>query len=89
MLGMPFMKTSRTKIDCFTCLLTMEFDGDVIGHRIRDYNSIFIPNACYIESIKNPIGENHESNVVRTTSDPVVKPQIISVLGISPTLLTP
>ncbi|CAN6711680.1 unnamed protein product [Malus baccata var. baccata] len=36
LLGRPFMKTSRTKIDVFKGTLTMEFDGDVIDFNISD-----------------------------------------------------
>ena len=43
MLGRPFMKTSRTKIDCFEGIVTMEYNGDIVGHRIREDVSIFIP----------------------------------------------
>ncbi|XP_070675709.1 uncharacterized protein [Malus domestica] len=36
LLGKPFMKTARTKIDVFKGMLTMEFDGDVIDFNISD-----------------------------------------------------
>ncbi|XP_071909899.1 uncharacterized protein [Coffea arabica] len=36
LLGRPFLKTTRTKIDVFTDILTMEFDGDVIKFSIYD-----------------------------------------------------
>ncbi|CAN6572741.1 unnamed protein product [Malus baccata var. baccata] len=36
LLGRPFMKTSRTKIDVFKGTLTMEFDGEVIDFNISD-----------------------------------------------------
>ncbi|CAN6707288.1 unnamed protein product [Malus baccata var. baccata] len=36
LLGQPFMKTSRTKIDVFKGTLTMEFDGEVIDFNISD-----------------------------------------------------
>ena len=36
LLGRPFLKTARTKIDVFTGTLTMEFDGDVIKFSIYD-----------------------------------------------------
>ncbi|CAN6576784.1 unnamed protein product [Malus baccata var. baccata] len=35
-LGRPFMKTARTKIDVFKGTLTMEFDGEVIDFNISD-----------------------------------------------------
>ncbi|CAN6562339.1 unnamed protein product [Malus baccata var. baccata] len=36
LLGQPFMKTARTKIDVFKGTLTMEFDGEVIDFNISD-----------------------------------------------------
>ncbi|CAN6557166.1 unnamed protein product [Malus baccata var. baccata] len=36
LLGRPFMKTARTKIDVFKRTLTMEFDGEVIDFNISD-----------------------------------------------------
>ncbi|CAN6701216.1 unnamed protein product [Malus baccata var. baccata] len=36
LLGRPFMKTARTKIDVFNGTLTMEFDGEVIDFNISD-----------------------------------------------------
>ncbi|CAN6547913.1 unnamed protein product [Malus baccata var. baccata] len=37
LLGKPFMKTARTKIDVFKGTLTMEFDGDVIDFNISEF----------------------------------------------------
>ncbi|CAL9024789.1 unnamed protein product, partial [Prunus brigantina] len=36
LLGRPFMKTARTKIDVFKGTLTMEFDGDIIDFNISE-----------------------------------------------------
>ncbi|KAM1683194.1 hypothetical protein EV1_034086 [Malus domestica] len=36
LLGRPFMKTARTKIDVFKGTLTMEFDGEVIDFKISN-----------------------------------------------------
>ncbi|KAM2057701.1 hypothetical protein ACFX16_030360 [Malus domestica] len=36
LLGRPFMKTARTKIDVFKAKLTIEFDGEVIDFNISD-----------------------------------------------------
>src|ERR1044071_6615139 len=49
MLGRPFMKTSRIKIDVFNGMLTREFDGDTIEHNIHDVNSINLPSFCWID----------------------------------------
>ncbi|CAN6576809.1 unnamed protein product [Malus baccata var. baccata] len=36
LLGRPFMKTARTKIDVFKWTLTMEFDGEIINFNISE-----------------------------------------------------
>ncbi|CAN6711676.1 unnamed protein product [Malus baccata var. baccata] len=36
LLGRPFMKMARTKIDVFIGILTMEFDGDIINFNISE-----------------------------------------------------
>ncbi|CAN6697920.1 unnamed protein product [Malus baccata var. baccata] len=36
LLGRPFMKTARTKIDVFNGTLTMEFDGEIINFNISE-----------------------------------------------------
>ncbi|KAM1006501.1 hypothetical protein ACFX2A_003245 [Malus domestica] len=64
LLGSPFMKTARTKIDMFKGTLTMEFDGDVIDFNIfesikypkddHSYFSIDVFNALaqdYLDSL--------------------------------------
>ena len=53
MLGRPFMSTSRTKIDVFGGMMTMEFDGDIIEHTIHDVNSIDF--VCWINAFVPPI----------------------------------
>src|SRR6185295_1233938 len=92
MLGRPFMKTFRTKIDVFNGILTMEFDGDTIEHNIHDVYSIDLPSVCWIDAIIPPDKENHEIDLVDKVVDP---PYVIAdrpsstVLGSCPTLLTP
>src|SRR6185295_17918475 len=54
MLGRPFMSTSRTKIDIFNGMLTMEFDGDIIEYNIHDVNSIDLPSVCWIDAVIPP-----------------------------------
>ncbi|XP_021755965.1 uncharacterized protein LOC110721142 [Chenopodium quinoa] len=53
LLGRPFLKTARTKIDVFTSSLTMEFDGQEIVYNI--YNSMKYPvdthSLCSIDII--------------------------------------
>ncbi|XP_026378364.1 uncharacterized protein LOC113272782 [Papaver somniferum] len=54
LLGRPFMKTSRTKIDVFEGTLTMEFDGDIVCFNIfevmrypSDVHSCFAVEETY------------------------------------------
>ena len=88
MLGRPFMKTSRTKIDVFNGMLTMEFDDDTIEHNIHDINSINLPFVCWIDDVIPPDKENHDIDLVDKVGDPPDRPPYI-VLGSRPTLLTP
>lgn len=36
LLGIPFLKTTRTKFDVYDGILSMEFDGEVINFNIYD-----------------------------------------------------
>ena len=36
LLGRPFMKTARTKIDIYNGTLTMEFDGEITSFKVLD-----------------------------------------------------
>ena len=36
LLGRPFLKTSKTKIDVYSSTLTMEFDGEIVKFNIYD-----------------------------------------------------
>ena len=40
LLGSPFIKTAKTKIDVHTGLLTMEFDGCQVEFNIYDSNEV-------------------------------------------------
>ncbi|XP_044511506.1 uncharacterized protein LOC123229651 [Mangifera indica] len=62
LLGRPFLKTSRTKIDVSEGTLTMEFDGEVIRFNIyeamrfpSDVNSVFVVDV--IDSLAQQIFE--------------------------------
>ena len=100
-LGRPFMKTSRTKIDVFDGKLTMEFDGDKIEHNIHDANSMNLPSVCWIDAIIPPDKENLESELLDDPPDVIADFSVSSddlyahvsppttVLGIRPNLLTP
>ena len=58
MLGRPFMSTSKTKIDVFGGIMTMEFDGDIIEHSIHDVNST--ASVCMLTTIPPPTKEDIE-----------------------------
>ncbi|XP_027082446.1 uncharacterized protein [Coffea arabica] len=45
LLGRPFLRTSRTKIDVYSGTLTMEFDGDIIKFNI--YDAVKYPNESH------------------------------------------
>ncbi|XP_027182165.1 uncharacterized protein LOC113780574 [Coffea eugenioides] len=45
LLGRPFFRTSRTKIDVYSGTLTMEFDGDIIKFNI--YDAMKYPNESH------------------------------------------
>ena len=91
-LGRPFMKTSRTKIDCFEGLITMEYNGDIVGHRVSDEGSIFIPNASALKVHKDLIPMTYESEEARARNldryKLVIEPGILSNLGDHPNSLT-
>jgi hypothetical protein len=102
MLGRPFMSTSRTKIDVFGGVMTMEFDGDIIEHTIHDVNSIDF--ACWITAFVPPTQENLDveppdahadfSNTSADLKALMILPDVTNkpptnVLGNSPTYLTP
>ncbi|XP_044466609.1 uncharacterized protein LOC123196623 [Mangifera indica] len=67
LLGRPFLKTSRTKIDILEGTLTMEFDGEVIRFNIyeamrfpSDVNSVFVVDV--IDSLAQQIFELQDSD---------------------------
>src|ERR1044071_1924335 len=92
MLGRPFMSTSRTKIDVFGGVMTMEFDGDLIEHTIHDVNSI--ASVCMLNAIPPPMKENLvvQPSIVHDDSD-VIDLSVLfdksADLGNRPTVLTP
>ena len=48
LLGRPFLKTSKTKIDVHSGTLTMEFDGEIVKFNIYDAMK-------YLDDDNNPI----------------------------------
>ncbi|CAN6547371.1 unnamed protein product [Malus baccata var. baccata] len=64
LLGRPFMKTARTKIDVFNGTLTMEFDGEVINFNLSD--SMKFPNenhSCFAIDVIDSLVQDHLDNL--------------------------
>ncbi|CAN6720979.1 unnamed protein product [Malus baccata var. baccata] len=64
LLGRPFMKTARTKIDVFNGTLTMEFDGEVINFNLSD--SMKFPNekhSCFAIDVIDSLAQDHFHNL--------------------------
>ncbi|CAN6709849.1 unnamed protein product [Malus baccata var. baccata] len=74
LLGRPFMKTARTKIDVFNETLTMEFDGEVINFNLSDSNKYpIIARGMNIQNNEavtmHPYGMNDFSPAVPPNED--------------------
>ncbi|KAM2135847.1 hypothetical protein ACFX1R_005681 [Malus domestica] len=72
LIGRPFMKTARTKIDVFKGTLTMEFDGDVIDFNI--FESIKYPkdnHSCFSIDVFDALAHDYldslNENALETT----------------------
>ncbi|XP_070675722.1 uncharacterized protein [Malus domestica] len=66
LLGKPFMKTARTKIDVFKGTLTMEFDGDVIDFNISE--SIKYPkddHSCFSIDVFDALAQGYLDSLER------------------------
>ncbi|CAN6573155.1 unnamed protein product [Malus baccata var. baccata] len=60
LLGRPFMKTARTKIDVFKGTLTMEFDGDAIDFNLSE--SIKYPkddHSCFFIDVFDALAQDY------------------------------
>ncbi|CAN6678215.1 unnamed protein product [Malus baccata var. baccata] len=60
LIGRPFMKTARTKIDVFMGTLTMEFDGDIIRFNLSE--TIKYPmedHSCFAIDIVDSLAQVH------------------------------
>ncbi|XP_068321342.1 uncharacterized protein [Pyrus communis] len=63
LLGRPFMKIARTKIDVFKGKLTLEFDGDIIDYvESLDRDALETTIARGIKLITNGAEPNHEES---------------------------
>ncbi|CAN6707385.1 unnamed protein product [Malus baccata var. baccata] len=72
LLGRPFMKTARTKIDVFKGTLTMEFDGEIINFNISE--AIKFPkddHSCFsidtFDALAQKFLDSLEDNPLETT----------------------
>ncbi|KAM2154918.1 hypothetical protein ACFX1Q_046672 [Malus domestica] len=60
LLGRPFMKTARTKIDVFKGTLTMEFDGDIINFNLSETIKYPIEDhSCFAIDIVDSLAQVH------------------------------
>jgi len=65
----------------------MEYNGDVVRHRIKDGESIFIPSACCMEAI-TPSSKGKKPLSTPPTSDQEINPPKPPDLGSGPMILT-
>ena len=68
LLGRPFMKTARTKIDVYNGTLTMEFDGEIASFQVledkgnpSEFNSCYAINVFDFVMQQNPKGPYKEN----------------------------
>ncbi|CAN6685894.1 unnamed protein product [Malus baccata var. baccata] len=64
LLGRPFMKTARTKIDVYSGTLSMEFDGEVVNFNLSD--SIKYPSedhSCFSIDIIDSLAQGYLDNL--------------------------
>ncbi|CAN6570116.1 unnamed protein product [Malus baccata var. baccata] len=73
LLGRPFMKTARTKIDVFKGTLTMEFDGEVIDFNLSE--SIKFPkddHSCFSIDIIDDLAQDFLDCLERHTLETTI-----------------
>ncbi|KAM2692977.1 hypothetical protein EV2_007201 [Malus domestica] len=73
LLGRPFMKTTRTKIDVFKGTLTMEFDGEVIDFNLSE--SIKFPkddHSCFSIDIIDDLAQDFLDCLERDTLETTI-----------------
>ncbi|KAM2494597.1 hypothetical protein ACFX1W_034676 [Malus domestica] len=64
LIGRPFMKTARTKIDVFNGTLTMDFDGEVINFNLSDSMKFPSENhSCFAIDIIDSLAQDHFDNL--------------------------
>ncbi|KAM2340125.1 hypothetical protein ACFX1X_019632 [Malus domestica] len=73
LLGRPFMKTARTKIDVFKGTLTMEFDGEIIDFNLSE--SIQFPkddHSCFSIDIIDDLAQDFLDCLERDTLETTI-----------------
>ncbi|KAM1647941.1 hypothetical protein COP1_009288 [Malus domestica] len=86
LLGRPFMKTARTKIDVFKGTLTMEFDGEIINFNI--YEAMKFPkddHSCFSIDILDELAQDY----LDMLEDDPLETTIAQGLGMKPNLAVP
>ncbi|KAM2751137.1 hypothetical protein EV2_000338 [Malus domestica] len=64
LLGRPFMKMARTKIDVFNGTLTMEFDGEVINFNLSDSMKYPSENhSCFVIDVIDSLAQDYFDNL--------------------------
>ncbi|CAN6547391.1 unnamed protein product [Malus baccata var. baccata] len=86
LLGRPFMKTARTKIDVFKGTLTMEFDGEIINFNISE--AMKFPkddHSCFSIDVLDELAQDY----LDMLEDDPLETTIAQGLGTNPNLAVP
>ncbi|KAM1391914.1 hypothetical protein ACFX2I_019571 [Malus domestica] len=86
LLGRPFMKTARTKIDVFKGTLTMEFDGEIINFNISE--AMKFPkddHSCFSIDILDELAQDY----LDMLEDDPLETTIAQGLSMKPNLAVP
>ncbi|CAN6562541.1 unnamed protein product [Malus baccata var. baccata] len=86
LLGRPFMKTARTKIDVFKGTLTMEFDGEIINFNISE--AMKFPkddHSCFSIDVLDELAQDY----LDMLEDDPLETTIAQGLGTKPNLAVP
>ncbi|CAN6723536.1 unnamed protein product [Malus baccata var. baccata] len=86
LLGRPFMKTTRTKIDVFKGTLTMEFDGEIINFNISE--AMKFPKddqSCFSIDVLDEL----EQDYLDMLEDDPLETTIAQGIGMKPNLAVP
>ncbi|CAN6543853.1 unnamed protein product [Malus baccata var. baccata] len=86
LLGRPFMKTARTKIDVFKGTLTMEFDGEIINFNISE--AMKFPkddHSCFSIDVLDELAQDY----LDMLEDDPLETRIAQGIGMTPNLAVP